>query len=899
MAETLTTFVGNGSNADFSFAFPYIARAHVKVSVNQIIQTEGVEYSYLTASSVRLVTAPPAGAVVKIYRDTPITDRMVSFQNGAVLTEEELNLAVVQLFYRLQEQQDYYQDLFERGLTRISTGTFATAAEMLDAAVQEVLADPLLAQLQARINDIDLNAQSVITNANQITNAYITIGTHDSRLDAVDLRFIPIEANQATYSNQIGTLQTDVSAQATQITTLTANIGTNSAAISSEQTARADADSALSTRIDVLQAFANTIYVQATAPTDTPPGTLVVGDLWYDSDDGNKPYRWDGLIWYSIRDGEFAVLAAQIVSEQTARTDGDSALAAVDASIQATRNLDYALIVANDTARIDGDSALTTSFNGLNTRMGTAESAITTEQTTRASADTALSTSVSNLTTSVNANAGAITAEATTRSNADGALSTTINSVSAVANAKNKSFRQITAPATGMTTGDLWFDSDDNNKAYRYDGATWVQTADTRIDANAAAVVSEATARADGDTAVAATVTALTTTVNANTSAITAEATARSDADTAEANARQALATTVGNNTSAITAEQTARSNAVSALATDISNLTTTVGNNTAAIAIEASSVDGLLAQYTVKVDVNGRVAGFGLASTAINGTPTSSFIVVADKFAIVDPANTAAAPKVPFVVTGGVVYMQNVVITDAAIQNLTVAKLTTGILTAGITQNADWNVGTGRVIFDNGSHLKAQGVGFGSANQFIEWFGVRPTAGNLALCTEANAISYLKTDGSAYFGGTLSAGVLFNTGTTSSLSTTAEIIVGPYGSNGGASIAVVHTYYGYRRITSPTQQVYADINMTVILERSLTGAAPWTAVATHPFTQPVSETYFFEPGLDPWKYTWNISQSWTYTDNLAVTTDRTYRFRISATNYSYTTQRLTITSTE
>ena len=52
----------------------------------------------------------------------------------------------------------------------------------------------------------------------------------------------------------------------------------------------------------------------------------------------------------------------------------------------------------------------------------------------------------------------AISNEATTRANADSALSTTLTSVSAVANAKVKTYRQATAPALGMTTGDLWFD---------------------------------------------------------------------------------------------------------------------------------------------------------------------------------------------------------------------------------------------------------------------------------------------------------------------------------------------------------------------------------------------------------------------------------------------------------
>jgi len=49
------------------------------------------------------------------------------------------------------------------------------------------------------------------------------------------------------------------------------------------------------------------------------------------------------------------------------------------------------------------------------------------------------------------------------------------------------------------------------------------------------------------------------------------------------------------------------------------------------------SGPDGLTSQYSVKVDNQGHVSGFGLSSTNINGTPTSAFIVRADKFAIVN----------------------------------------------------------------------------------------------------------------------------------------------------------------------------------------------------------------------------------------------------------------------
>ena len=151
-----------------------------------------------------------------------------------------------------------------------------------------------------------------------------------------------------------------------------------------------------------------------------------------------------------------------------------------------------------------------------------------------------------------------------------------------------------------------------------------------------------------------------------------------------------------------ITSEATSRTNADTALASTITTLSSTVSSNTAAISTEAStraSADGSLgAQYTVKVDVNGRVAGFGLASTGTTGgVPTSSFIVIADKFAVVSPSNTGETPKVPFVI-GTVDGTTSVVISNALIQDaaISTAKIGLGVITTA--KIADAAISTAKI---------------------------------------------------------------------------------------------------------------------------------------------------------------------------------------------------------
>ena len=79
-----------------------------------------------------------------------------------------------------------------------------------------------------------------------------------------------------------------------------------------------------------------------------------------------------------------------------------------------------------------------------------------------------------------------------------------------------------------------------------------------------------------------------------------------------------------------------------------IKTVQSTADGNKATVQTHAKSINGLEAQYTVKVDANGKVAGFGLATTPKNGTPESKFIVNADRFGI---GATGKADVFPFVV--------------------------------------------------------------------------------------------------------------------------------------------------------------------------------------------------------------------------------------------------------
>jgi len=81
--------------------------------------------------------------------------------------------------------------------------------------------------------------------------------------------------------------------------------------------------------------------------------------------------------------------------------------------------------------------------------------------------------------------------------------------------------------------------------------------------------------------------------------------------------------------------------------------------------------IDGLKAQYTVKINSNGHVVGFGLATTNTEGGGVASeFSIVADRFKVVKPGSTAAIPV--FVVDAALnrVVIQNAIVGDLQSDN-------------------------------------------------------------------------------------------------------------------------------------------------------------------------------------------------------------------------------------
>jgi hypothetical protein len=496
-----------------------------------------------------------------------------------------------------------------------------------------------------------------ISNQEIETNTILAGNLHSSLNSRIDL----IDASSATIGSVAWYFTNE---QTARINAVNAEASTRADAVLAEQTARINDVGNLQTQINTLAAASSGDMGDVLAAIEDEAVARAAGD--------------------TANATQTSTLATQLRGAYT----GTDITAVTTGLVWSEREARVTAVAAEATARSALAVTVTNNYNTLN-------AAITSEQTARISGDNALTSSLNALTTTVNNNTSAITTEATTRANADSVLASNISSVLAIADSKNRAYKQTSAPGGTLITGDLWFDSDDNNKLYRYlSGVGWEASDDARIAANAAAITSEATARANGDSANASLITSLTSTVTNNYNTLN----------------------------SAITSEATTRANQDGVLASNITTIQTTVNGHTSSISTQATSINGLNAQYTVKVDVNGYVAGYGLATTANNGVPTSEFIVRADKFAI---GAAGLSTVYPFIVVGGVTYISAAVIkaasiTDAMIVNVSATKIIASSLALispnmGNITGGDLTLGSNKFHVDNSGNMTVRSATFGA----------------------------------------------------------------------------------------------------------------------------------------------------------------------------------------
>lgn len=451
-----------------------------------------------------------------------------------------------------------------------------------------------------------------------------------------------------------------------------------------------------------------TVFTQTSAPT-----AINTGDLWFDTDDSNKQYRWDGSSWVEVRD---ITTQAAVNTEATARATGDSANALAISNLTATVNVKNQTFVQTSapTAEATGDLWVDSDDdNKLYRWNGSSWAAVRDTANdnyprvfSQTSAPTAINTGdlwfdtddsnkqyrwdgsswseVRDVTTNAR-----VDTEAQARATADTAEATARGLLEATVNTKTRTFVQTSAP-TATAVGDLWIDSDDNNKLYRATAAnnsSWAAVRDTANDGK--------------------------TTVFTQTSQPTANNTGDLWFDTDDSNKQYRWD---GSNW------QVVRDVLTQASVTTVQNA---VANGTSA---EAG--------YGLSVNANGAIAGMYLMAasdgTLSNNTSSSTILFEAGQVAIRDP-NAGGTDIVPFIVLtstdaagnpAGVyinqAYIKNASITAAQIGSLSAdlvnavainaSSISTGTLSAARISTG--SITTDKLQFGNGTVVTSSGSG-------------------------------------------------------------------------------------------------------------------------------------------------------------------------------------------
>lgn len=381
-------------------------------------------------------------------------------------------------------------------------------------------------------------------------------------------------------------------------------------------------------------------------------------------------------------------------------------------SLEGTQSTHSTKITALETTVNNGSTgvaATSTALGLLTTRVTTAEGTITSQ----GSAITALQSTVNNGSTGVAATAAALATLTTTVTSLGGTVSSNSSAITTLQNTVND-------PSTGVAAN-----------------ASAVSALGSRVTTAEGNITSQGSA-----------ITALQSTVNNPSTGVTATASALST-----------LTTTV-----------TSQGGSITTLSGQYTSLSTTVGGHTSTISSHTTSINGLSAEYMVKVNVNGRVSGFGLV-----GGSTSAFTILADQFSIVSPVSDAmvATPfivqatsttvggvSVPagvyisnaFIMNGSIVNAQiaNAAIDDAKISNLSANKITTGTLDTsrlnidGATLISDGGVlklGTVDISNLTAGSITADYIAANGVN-IIDTF----SAGSVSIPTNATYVNVLST---------------------------------------------------------------------------------------------------------------------------------------------------------
>jgi hypothetical protein len=668
---------------DFTVPFPFLSPDDVGAATNGVV----VEYEWLTASQLRIITPMVDGSLLTISRRTPIQDPAVVFQNGAVLTSEDLNTAALQLLYKQQEIVSLYEGSLLAARVRIATGGAfieTDPAAVADALATLILENEVLDRFRAALADIELNAAGLIASALGRFDLSIEQLRTKTAADILQSEFVLETLERLKLTVDLEVVKTFLAPSGP----LDARILSLAASVVAEDTATAETLDLIGARTLDSTAFILDVNKVLVSPSESIGTRFTALDVRSAESralitaETSVRITEDAALSLRVQSNEAALgeAAGRLLSEETTRAEEDLALSSRMTLAEASVSSSAAAILSESSARATAETALGTRIDSIVATIigeGTATSAeVIAEELARVDADSALGSRIDTVTATAVTNAAAaqalVTAESTARATGDGALGIRVDNVSATFQAADAVLSAaILDEATARTSADLAEASARSILAAR--------TGQSEAD-----IIQERAVRAAADSAFSSTVSLLGAksgggeafVLNLNTVQVSPGVTLGSQT--------VGILSRLGATETAVVTETNARINADSAFASQLTVVQSTVGSLTSSVSALSTAVNGVSAAYALKLNVNGFITGYVQTNTGTEG----SFTILADRFAIVDPnSGPGGTPETVFEVVDGLTRIRNQVI---GIDNITTDNIApNGVQTGNIGDSA------------------------------------------------------------------------------------------------------------------------------------------------------------------------------------------------------------------
>ena len=301
------TYTGNGSTTQYAITWEYLDSTHVKAYLDGVATTSFT----ISSSTVTFNSAPTNGAIIRIERETPLTARLVDFQDGSVLTESDLDKSANQNFFAVQEFSDDASNYLQLGTDDKYNANskviknVANPVDNNDAVNKTYLENTWLSSanktalttLQTNITAItNVNSNSSNINSVNSNSANInlvagsigsvnTVATDIAKVIAVANDLAEAVSEVETVANDLNETTSEIDTVANAITNVDivgnaiANVNTLAGVSNLQNLANAHSQIVtVGNNIPAVQSFGNTYKISATAPSSPIQGTL-----WFDT----------------------------------------------------------------------------------------------------------------------------------------------------------------------------------------------------------------------------------------------------------------------------------------------------------------------------------------------------------------------------------------------------------------------------------------------------------------------------------------------------------------------------------------------------------------------------------------------------------------------------------------